>query len=1053
MENFTVYKSSAGSGKTYTLVREYIALALYSPSYFRHILAITFTNKAANEMKLRVVKSLVQISKSGVGDDSPAIQHLIGELVEKTGFGAEEIARRAADVLSTLLHEYDDFAVRTIDSFVARIIRTFAHDLHLPVDFEIEMDKDVLLDEAITNLISKAGIDPQLTSILVEFAESKAEEEKSWHIEQDLSKMGSNLFSEDGYQYASQLLEITPARIMALISRIRAFIAKFTESVSNPSREAMALIKSNGIYIESFYYGKQGIGSFFSDLASGRIHLPNTRVLTTIEESCWYGNKTDPAQKSAIESIRQQLLDLYKQCNEILEKDFKGFRLLEMVLKQIYQLGVLGAIEQELAAVKKEKRVLHVSEFNRFITNIINTEPVPFIYERTGEKYRNYLIDEFQDTSELQWKNLLPLIADSLARGNFNLVVGDGKQAIYRFRNGQVEQFVMLPALPEKYDPNVFGDAALALRQNYLEKVLDSNFRSLPGIIGFNNDFFRFVSDKLPPHLVPIYAQVEQKPASGKQGGFVKIDFIPSDSNEDFQANTLAKIKQLVLELLEQGYSLNDIVILTRSNIQGSTVARFLMKEDFRVISAEALLLASSAEVNFLVSLLTYILDTSDEIAAVSFMIYLLQRRKVGCNVQDLSILVKSGKLHDYLTEQGIPFNPFYLRKLPLYDLCEEVIRIFGLNGGPYNPYIQFFLEFVAGQAKSNALHLDDLLEVWEEKKTKLSVVVPEGIDAIRIMTIHKSKGLEFPVVIWPFATESLKNTKDFIWARPEHPVLRDLPLALFRTSSELSEVGFGELYEEERSKSILDMVNLVYVAFTRPIEKLFVLSKEPPKSRTGQLNLAGLLAEYFESTTLQWHRESDTYQYGATGTQNRVPASSREEEPAAGMLISEPWNHRIMISRRAPHTWGVSNRRTDSQAWGTLVHEALSKLKGQAEVGELLKHIERTYMLTEEEVEKLEKDVTSLISHTQLESYFKENVVLMSEREILTPDGRMLRPDRVVVTGNEAVILEYKTGVAKREHQDQVNEYAKALSEMGFVSVKKLLVYIDEPIEIREVP
>ena len=495
-KNFSVYKSSAGSGKTYTLVREYIALALQSPAYFRHILAITFTNKAANEMKQRIVQGLAQLSDPVTHADGAVIKFMLPDLVKATGYSPDDVTKRAQFVLTRILHEYDDFSVRTIDSFVSRIIRTFAHDLHLPVDFEIEMDRDLMLDEAVDQLLSKAGIDKDLTNILVDFTEAKADDEKSWQIETDIKKTAGFLFSEGSQHFISKLHDIPPARLNEIAVEIRNTRKSFEDSITTLAQTAKNLIVDNHIDNASFARGTSGIGGYFFKLANGIIESPNSYVQTTINDNKWLSAKADILQTSAINLIKDQLTEIYLQCNALLEKGSSRYELLGMIEKNIFQMGVLNAMELEIDTIRREKRVIHISEFNKRITDIILKEPVPFIYERIGEKYHNYLIDEFQDTSELQWKNLLPLIGDSLAYGRYNLVVGDGKQAIYRFRNGQVEQFMMLPALPKNYEKEVFGDTEQALELNYDPKV----HRKYPPVKAegwFRSNFFPIIREPI----------------------------------------------------------------------------------------------------------------------------------------------------------------------------------------------------------------------------------------------------------------------------------------------------------------------------------------------------------------------------------------------------------------------------------------------------------------------------------------------------------------------------------------------------------------------------
>lgn len=1051
MDKFVVYKSSAGSGKTFTLVREYIALALKSPSYFRHILAITFTNKAANEMKQRVVQSLVHLSAPDLYPDSSTIKNMWDGLSQKTGYTKPEIVEKSQEVLRTLLHSYDDFSVRTIDSFVSRIIRTFANDLHLPVDFEIEMDKDVLLDEAVDRLIAKAGLDDEITRILIEFTESKAEDEKNWHIESDFKTIGSYLFSEEGYAVSGKLKLISPSDILSIVKSIRSFRKSFELKVSVPAGKALDLIHSNGIKLDSFFYGKSGIGVFFNNIFNGKISAPNSRVLTTVENGSWFAAKAEADQKNAISSIQSQLMEYYNEVSEEMRRNLKGYFLLGLVSRQIFQLGVISALEKELNEIKAEKRILHVSEFNKLITDIIMNEPVPFIYERTGEKYRNYLIDEFQDTSELQWKNLLPLLTDSLATDNFNLVVGDGKQAIYRFRSGEVEQFMLLPVLPQSFDREVFSEAAFALERNFKQELLQNNFRSLPGVINFNNAFFRFIADILPPALRPIYADVEQASLPGKKGGSVSIDFLDYKGLEEARELNFTRIRELIDSLLADEYCLNDIVVLTRSNLQGSLIARFLMGEGISVISAEALLLSVSPEVNLLVSALRLLNTPHDEVSAAALLIFLHQRGALHVSNYDIGLYAKKKAVVRFLQDSGFSFEPVRLQGLTIYDLCEELVRIFRLQEGPYDPYIQFFLEFVSKCSSSGINQLSDLLETWEEKKEKLSVVVPEGVEAVRIMTIHKSKGLEFPVVIWPFATDTQKNTRDYIWVEPSHEALKGLPIALLGTSSELESVGYEEEYNEERNKSLLDMLNLIYVAFTRASDRLYILTRQAGNSKSDSVNLQGLLSNFIMQTSLKYRNEGTAVVFGDHLKNSRPGKLESSGGEITGSMISTAWQNRILIARRAPIGWSTDIS-YDSVEWGSLVHDTLALVRDSSDLEPALEKIGKNYNLDEKHAGDLRDQLTAMLDHPKLRPCFEVGISCRNETEILTPEARIFRPDRIVWLDSEVIIIEYKTGQPKEAHARQLNGYGDELGRMGYEKIRKLLVYLDKEIEVMEI-
>ena len=1031
-------------------MREYIALALQSPAYFRHILAITFTNKAANEMKQRIVQGLVQLADPVKYTDGAVVRYMLPDLSTATGYSVDDITKRAQSVLTRILHEYDDFSVRTIDSFVSRIIRTFAHDLHLPVDFEIEMDRDLMLDEAVQQLISKAGIDKDLTNILVDFTEAKADDEKSWQIESDIKKTAGFLFSEGSQHFISKLHEIPPVRLNEIATEIRVIRKSYEDSITTLAQTAKKLIAGKGIDNASFSRGTSGIGGFFFKLASGIIESPNSYVLATINENKWVAAKADADQISAINSVKDQLTSIFHQCDNLMGKGSSRYVLLGMIERNIFQMGVLSAMELEIETIRREKRVIHISEFNKRITDIILKEPVPFIYERIGEKYFNYLIDEFQDTSELQWKNLLPLVGDSLAYGRYNLVVGDGKQAIYRFRNGNVEQFMMLPALPGNYEKEVFGDTEQALGTNYNPNVLKSNFRSLPEIIKFNNDFFGFLSKQLSEGFQSIYTDHAQEISQGKNGGFVSVEFLPYHSRTEFDELNINRVFELVKQLNDKGFAKADIAILTRSNREGSIIARYLMSNGISVVSAEALLLAASPEVNFVITVLEHISNPQNLVAIAGILNDLIRKEKLNTSLIQ-NFPVQKGEwfsLEKLLTNGDIVFNIKYLRGLPLYDLCEEIIRIFALNDGKYDLYLQFFLDFVNKVSARQGTHLADLLEAWEEKKGKLSVVVPEGIDAIRIMTIHKAKGLEFPVVIWPMATEKLKTTFDQLWVDLAGDVVPGLPVALLQTGKDMEETGYSAQYEKERNSSLLDMINLIYVAFTRPVERLYVITREPGKGDAS--NLPNLLTLYIETTSDEWTQTGTMFSRGMDEHQEKIQNSLPEASSMLSGMISTPWQGRIKIARRAPVYWSTDQSK-NKQAWGTLIHDTLAAIKTKEDVSDIVALQSTTNLLTYEETAILLQRVQATVNHDLLKKYFIENVATKPEAGILMPNGEVFRPDRIIFNENETVIIEFKTGLPKPGHEIQLNNYGEILQQMGYPGIRKLLVYLDEMITVKE--
>ena len=505
-KKFLVYKSSAGSGKTFTLVREYITLVLEDPEKYRNILAITFTNKAADEMKQRVLsslKQLVALKKNYelriTNYDKDKKNPLVEELSKRLELTEEEICNRADTVLTSILHNYSDFSIGTIDSFVHRIIKTFAHDLYIPLNFEVEMDEDVLLDEATELLISKVGADENITKILVEFTENRTDDERSWHVENDIKNFASVLLKEEGQIYLDKLKEISLTDYFGIIKKLFALTTLFENNIKTIADKACGLIDRYNISQESFSQGRNGIGRYFINLAGGNIDKiqPNSYVLKTIEEDKWCSGKAEKADRDSIESIKGELKEYFNNIDELVNRDHKKYTLFSMIMQNIYPIAVLNEIKKIIDEIKTENNILHISEFNRIISGIVLKEPIPFIYERTGEKFKHYLIDEFQDTSLLQWQNLLPLIDNSLAENNLNMVVGDGKQAIYRWRNGEVEQFTSLPKIPVKTMTAIVKEREATLERNYKGVELDKNYRSGKLIVEFNNKLFSFIANKI----------------------------------------------------------------------------------------------------------------------------------------------------------------------------------------------------------------------------------------------------------------------------------------------------------------------------------------------------------------------------------------------------------------------------------------------------------------------------------------------------------------------------------------------------------------------------
>lgn len=1045
--SFTVYKSSAGSGKTFTLVKEYLKIALSDehspPRLYKKILAITFTNKAAAEMKERIIKALKMLSVNNPGKEVALLNILQKELNLPTHI----IAERAEKVLEAILHNYSDFGIGTIDSFVHKVIRTFAFDLKIPINFNIETDSAKLLSEAVDILISRIGTDENLTKVLIEFAESKTDEEKNWHIEYDLQNLAGNLLKEEAIEHIKSLKRLSVTDFFNIRNKILKEIKTFENSVVEIAKKANDIIENKNISAASFYQGEKGITKYFKNIAKQKFDkvLPNSYVTATITEDKWTSGKASVADKNSIEEIKAEITDLYNKLQEIITEGYSEYILFNLINKNIYALTVLNEIEKILEEFKMQNNILHISEFNKLISGIISSQPVPFIYERLGEKYHNYLIDEFQDTSVLQWHNLLPLIDNSLAEDHFTMIVGDGKQSIYRWRGGEVEQFTKLPEVHAHGNNPLVKEREASLQRSYLGKNLSNNFRSKREIIKFNNSFFKTLSSKLSLNHQKIYEGLEQGFPENNTGGYVSIELIEGDKEEK-KRQYLFKTSEIIKRLLSDNYSYKDIAILVRRNTDGKAIADFLTSEKIPVISSESLLLKKSRMVNFIYAVMKYLHNPQDNIAKAAILEFLVFNKKINETYHaGIGNIIYSSDLYaldNFLKANNISFQSNFLTAFPIYEMCEELVRIFRLNE-TNDAYVQFFLNEVLTYTTKNNNTLSDFIDWWSEESYQPSVAVPDGLNAVTIMTIHRSKGLEFPAVIFPFADWSVEHGNKQLWINPENKKIPELEAAIVSTSSQLENTQFAELYAEEKNKSLLDNVNILYVALTRPEERLYILSSSPGK-QPDKVNCVNDMFGYYLKQSGMWSESQATYEFGSLVKHINNHKKKNSELFVPGTLHSNSWRDKIRIKTSSSSIWKTEDTEI-KKSKGLLLHNILSKIKTANNIDEVLKTFYNEGIIDKNEFSEFSKSITRLLNIKEINPFFKEGLNVKTEAELILPDGSLFRPDRVVLYEDKAVVIDFKTGKPSEKHRDQLNKYGEILTGMGQAKTEKYLVYLED--------
>jgi len=1038
-------------------VKEYLKIILQEPDDFRHILAITFTNKAANEMKGRVLGTLKLLSESAKGNIKPSTSDLLRQLTEESRLTESEIATRSGEVLKKILHHYADFAICTIDSFSHRIIRTFAHDFGLPVNFTVELDSDELLTTAVDLLLDRLGDDTGLTSLLENFVESRMDDDKGWDIDEILSSFAKNLLDEKAQAQLPKLKNITLEDFDRIVHSIYQRTQNFEKTIRELAAKANDLILQQNIPLTSFSFGKNGIGVYFEKLSKGEMERikPNLYVLKTIEENKWTSKKAGVNEKEQISVIIQPLTEIFKKIRKECDMGYPAYMLLKLIARSIYQLAVLNEIEKILSEFKKQNNLIHISEFNARIARLILGEPVPFIYERLGEKYHHLLIDEFQDTSALQWQNLMPLLENSLSQGYFNLVVGDGKQAIYRWRNGDVEQFTQLPHLSQSNRNPVVGDQEKALVNHFEEKYLTRNYRSGYEIVRFNNDLFSLLSKLLDPLEQQVYLNLLQDADEKKPGGYVRIEFLSKDDeNGSLLEINQQRILEIINENLKDGYSLSDMAILCRTNNEASEIARFLAEQQVAVISSESLLLVHSSKVRFLVALIRFIVTPGDTLLLAGILTFLSQQGMIkGKEYHDLMVSVGSSSEPDklfyrILLENGITFRQLFLQTLPVYDLCEELNRMFSFDRDA-DPYIQFFLENLLKFTTKHSTGLSDFIDWWDKHQEKLSVIVPEGLDAIQIMTIHKAKGLQFPVVIFPFANETLRLTHKYLWADLVNDEIPGLPAAILPSGKDMEETIFAPLRREEEQKSLLDMINLLYVVMTRAEDRLFILTSKPSKSVEKIQSLPSFFYWCLKDKDL-WKEDQPVYVIGKKTFLSIPKKTSDSATMRIGSLILDDWRKKIFIRSKAPEIWDVDDP-DRNRRHGNLLHAILAGIKTTDDLDFVLENMKFSGHVGSEDFDGLKVSITKVLNNPEIKPFFEPGVNVKAETEILLPDGSVLRPDRIIVDGNRAVVIDYKSGKHSEKYRNQLNIYDKYLRELGFTEIRKYLLYMEPEARLEE--
>jgi ATP-dependent exoDNAse (exonuclease V) beta subunit len=1025
-----VLNASAGSGKTHQLVLEYLTILLganYSISKYKSIVAMTFTNKAALEMKNRIINTLEGIVNYDGANTK--ITHMLNGLIQNVGVDEKVIQQRAEKALGQILHGYEDFHVSTIDKFNLRLIRSFSRDLDIPGDFEVVLNEKQIIEDVVDILMSRLGQEnnEDLTKLMTLYARTNLEDGQSWNFRQQLVDFAGVLSSERYQDLVEKLLalSLTDLDFTQLKNDSRqietTFIAAANEfgkyallqgltPENTPGAATTVNTLENLMILEEFPAAK-GNGQLFTDTV-----LNNAR-----ERS---GNK------QFSEEIANRVLAL----NDSFVLAYSQHELLKKYRANFFNMALLQFIAKALNETKENEQILRISEFNKLISSLVGDEDAPYIYERLGTHMEHFLLDEFQDTSRLQWLNLIPLVYESLGHSRRNLIVGDAKQSIYRFNNGLAEQFVSLPKI---YNPE--KDAKIERVSNFfndqgIKENLEKNFRSAKEIVTFNNQLFELLKHFLNNNHIAFYDSIQQDVVS-ELDGFVRVISMEADPNLD---TMIMPIIACIEKCVSDGFKMGDICILTPTNDLGNGIANKLTDNKISVVSQDSLLIAFDAKIQLILSYLKRRERPTNETETKRFAELFLrlsgETTEKYLSYFETKVLPNGNKKRFFNDDKFIidnfgTTNRFFTTYESLYDLVLKFLNIMKWEETK-DPYLHHFVDVVFDYQSNRQSDIKFFLDYFDDNKKKIALQMPETDSAVKIMTIHKSKGLEFPVVILPKLDLSIKihNRAKFLIEAGDKILYGSL-------SKKSSLVEIADFTERELSMTFLDKLNLCYVALTRPVQRLYAFNYY----KKG--NLGALIHEKLEQN-FPYETTANGELILEIGTENKIQREEKKEEEQ--FYIPTELNQRLwypdVVFRKISNS--EKQELIKEQRFGNYFHALMARCNAELEI-----EMSLTELIQQGEIDpeyKVELSEMAKRFFSQTSSLFEDAEEIISEQLILIPEDSDKRPDKIILKKNELVVFEFKTGKQSDQHQPQLLGYHMALSEMFEKPIKLYLYYTE---------
>ena len=963
----------------------------------------------------------------------------------------------AQEAQAAILHKYDQFAISTIDAFFQKVIRSFTREAGLVGDYRLEVDQEAVLEEVIDGLMDELGTNKELTDWVVEFAKENLENERPWDVRSSLIDFASEIFREEFKDIEDEVLRSTSQRkyfhdLRRALQKEKEYLIRTGETLA---REALSIIEAEGWTESDIKYGKMsGLFKFLKRYAYERTINkelePTPRIRNEFTVATNWPNKTLSNPKRMIEVAEQKLVPIVRGLVQLYDEHFNKSLSADVILQNLYVFGLVADISRKLKEYKDENNLMLLADAPKFLNGVIQDSDTPFIYEKVGSFYRNYLIDEFQDTSSMQWKNFLPLLTNSLDQGYTSLVVGDVKQAIYRWRGGD------LKLLQQEIEKS-FGSERIAVNE------LTSNFRSSTSVVDFNNTVFQKASAIISvetghPISVEAYRDVRQKASRGEEG-FVNVKFLKDEEELKWKDQALHSIPGYLEELQELGASLKDIAILVRRNEEGQKVVAELLQYKnsghakagfhYEVVSNESLRLDGASSVNLLLAAMKYLLNPEDAIARAQ-----LAYEFAKLHEPDRPLVEVFAVTNQTIFENNLPpaftKEKTFLKKLPLFELTETLVSIFKL--GEIKGELAYLITFQNLVLEFYSREKNDLgafLEWWEDNKGKKSIQVSGEVDAVQILTIHKSKGLQFKYVIIPFCAWGLDHDTwqaPNLWVTAPSEPFRDAGYLPVKYSSTLKQTLFANFYEEERTRSYLDNLNLLYVALTRAEHGLIVTAPHPEEAKNVR-NVAQLLYNSIQhgySSNKSWDLQNGEFTTDKWSLHPSREVSVSSDTIELTSYASFLWRDKIVIKQQSANFFeSQETDKLEKVSYGIHIHTVLSRINYADQIPETLDQMVREGLITTDQKEIINDQLRELLTNSQVASWFDPSWEVRTEIPILLPSGVENRIDRLMLKDRKAVVVDFKTGIPSKADQKQVRDYIDILRKMNFLDVDGYVLYI----------